>query len=354
MTIFAWVAAERALTAAALTVRAQTIPLNDQGRLLWDAFFPRRDVDSVKVANITTIDFRPVSDRREWNARGRLINMKTPNVGDIEMVPIESFFKLGEREVQDLLERTIGNEALFRQMVGTSIPDRTDVLAQANARRIEVDAFRVWTHGEIVAKNPVTGNTFTATFDFPSRAERYTTAGTAWNDAGRNAYNDHLAWLISAIELIGPIEGSMLRLATMNAILADAPRTAELANVAPTRADVERSIQDQLGMPFRFFVNESTLDVYNDGGTATTRAKVWATGKVAAIPAGGNVGFTAFAPVARAYEVSNAAPEAKIDIRGQVAYTETGNAGRDLTIECQVNAMPIPDENRIAVIAAGV
>jgi hypothetical protein len=354
MTIFAWVAAERALTAAALTVRAQTIPLNDQGRLLWDAFFPRRDVDSVKVANITTIDFRPVSDRREWNARGRLINMKTPNVGDIEMVPIEAFFKLGEREVQDLLERTIGNEALFRQMVGTSIPDRTDVLAQANARRIEVDAFRVWTNGEIVAKNPVTGTTFTATFDFPTRATRYTTAATAWNDAGRNAYNDHLAWLISAIDAIGPIEGSMMRLATMNAILADAPRTAELVNVQPTRSDVERRIQDQLGMPFRFFINESTLDVYTDGGIATTRAKVWATGKVAAIPAGGNVGFTAFAPVARAYEVSNAAPEAKIDIRGQVAYTESGNGGRDLTIECQVNAMPIPDENRIFVIDAGV
>jgi hypothetical protein len=351
MTLFAWVAAERALTAAALTVRAQTIPLNDQGRLLWDAFFPRRDVDSVKVSNITTLDFRPASDRREWNTRGRLIPLKTPNVGDIEMVPIEAFFKLGEKEVQDLLERTLGNGSLFRQMIGASIPDRTDSLAQANARRIEVDAFRCWSNGEVVAKNPATGLTTTVQYNFPTRATRYTTAATAWNVVA-NAYNAHLAWLIAAIDLVGPIEGSMMRLATLNEILADAPRTAELASVVPTRADVEKRISDQTGMPFRFFINESTVDVFGDGGTAVTRGKVWATGKVAAIPQGGRVGDMAFAPVARAYEVSQAAPEAKIDIRGQVAYTETGNAGRDLTVECQVNALPIPDENRIAVIDA--
>jgi hypothetical protein len=140
----------------------------------------------------------------------------------------------------------------------------------------------------------------------------------------------------------------------MNAILADAPRTAELVNIQPTRADVERRVQDQIGMPFRFFVNESSLDIYGDGGLNPTRTKVWAAQKVAVIPAGGQVGFNAFAPVARAYEISNATPEAKIDIRGQVAYTESGNGGRDLTVECQVNAMPIPDENRICVIDAGV
>lgn len=354
MTMFAWVAAERALTAAALTVRAQSIPLNDQGRLLWDAFFPRRNVDSVKIANITTVDFRPTADRREWNARGRQIVGRTPNVGDIEMTPIESYFKLGEREIQDLTERTVGNEALFRQIVGTSIPDRTDVLAQANARRMEVDAFDAWANRRIVAMNPTTGETETVTFNYASAATRYTTAVTAWDDAGVNAYDELLAWLILAIDAVGPIEGVMLRLATMNAIIDDAPQTAELAAVRPLRSEVERRISDQIGMPFRFFVNEATLDVYNDGGLATTRAKVWPTGKVAVIPAGGVVGFMAFAPVSRAYEISNAAPEAKIDIRGQVAYTETANAGRELTIECQVNALPIPDENRLYVIDAGV
>jgi hypothetical protein len=40
-------------------------------------FFPRRDVDSIDLDDVTTIDYRPASDRREWNQRGRLIPVKS-------------------------------------------------------------------------------------------------------------------------------------------------------------------------------------------------------------------------------------------------------------------------------------
>lgn len=119
-----WVAAQDELSNEALTVRAQTLPINDQGRLLWDIFFPRNDVDSVKLATLTTTDFRPVSDRREWNQRGRLVDDRTPTAEQWEMVPIESYFMIGEREMQDLMERTLGNEALFQEIVATQIPDQ--------------------------------------------------------------------------------------------------------------------------------------------------------------------------------------------------------------------------------------
>ena len=77
------------LSPAALTVTAQTISPNDQGRLRWDVFFPRQDVDSVDLHEVTTLDFRPVSDRREWNSPGRLIPDKTPDLRDISIVPVE-------------------------------------------------------------------------------------------------------------------------------------------------------------------------------------------------------------------------------------------------------------------------
>jgi hypothetical protein len=351
---FSWLAQEKKLTNAALTVRAQQISPNDEGRLLWDAFFPRRNVDSVKIGDImNTVDFRPVADRREWNARGREIPMRTPTSGRLEMIPIESWFKVAEREIQELEERTLGNEGIFRQIIGASIPDRTDSLAQANYRRIEVDAFTAWALGQVTVMDPVRGSTATVSYGF--NAARYEVAGTAWNNGGVNAYNLFLQWLARAVDLVGPIQGVMLRLATLNEIKNDAPNPfSNVAGITLTRAQLEQRIQDELGSSFAFFVNENTQDIFTDGGLDTVRTKVWPTGVIAAVPAGDVVGYTAFAPVARAFEVSRATPEAEIDVRGQTVYIETGNNGRDLTTECQVNAFTVPNENLIATVNAGV
>ena len=60
-----WIEAVDELTPAALTVRAQTVDPTDQGRLYWSGFAPRQNVDSVNLADVTTLDDRPVADRRE-------------------------------------------------------------------------------------------------------------------------------------------------------------------------------------------------------------------------------------------------------------------------------------------------
>ena len=353
MAYFTWIAQEADLSAAALTVRAQTLPLDDQGTLLWNSFFPRRDVDSIKLSQIAQVDFRPVSDRREWNARGRLIPIKVPNLAEIEMIPIESYFKIAEREIQELEERTVGNEALFRQLVGVSIPDRTDGLAQANLRRIEVDAMRAWALGTIVTRNAVTNASETISFGF--NAARYEVAGTAWNNGAVNAYDLFLQWLGRAIDLIGPVQGAMMRLATFNAIKADAPNPfSPTATIPMTRRQLEDRISDELGSAFRFYINETTVDEFTDGGVVVARNKVWPAEQVAAVPLGEIVGSTAFAPVARAFEIARNTPNAGIDIRGQTAYVEVENGGRGLTVECQVNALTVPDEAKVAVVDAGV
>jgi hypothetical protein len=350
MDMFSWLAQEQGLTAAALTVRAQTVSPNDLGRLVWDLFFPREDVDSVKLRNITTSEFRPVSDRREWNTRGRVIPLKTPDMGDIEMIPVESFFSIEEKEIQSLMERTLGNQALFRELIGAPIPTRTEQLAMANLRRLEVDAMSAWALGTITVIHPQKGTQQTVSFGMD--AARHATALTAWGTGGSNAYDDFLAFLEASIDLVGPIEGAMMRLTTLKAIQADAPQGS--LGFQLTRAQVEDRISQDLGSAFRFAVNENSLDLFDDGGLATTRTKVWPAHKVAVLPVGLRVGRMAFAPVSRAFELARSVPNAGIDVRGQTAYTAVHNGGRGFTVECQVNALPIPNEQLVAVIDAGV
>ena len=353
MSDWTWMEAAEDLTSVALTVRAQAVDPTDQGRLLWDQFMPRRNVDQTKLGSLTSQDIRIVSDRREWNTRGRYIPLYTPPTKELEWIPIEGYFKMEEKEINDILNEVRGNEALFRQVVGDRIPSRTEMLAMANWRRLEMEVFSAWANGTITYMNPQTG--VTTTLDYGFDANRYTTAGTAW-DVAANAYNEFLAWCQTAYETIGSFQGAMMRLATRNEIVADAPNPMPGATAAltPTVSQVEQRIQDELGLPFRFYINENSFDVFNDGGTAKTRTKVWPAQMVAAVPAGATIGSTAFAPVRRAYDLSAQVPGAGIDIRGITVYHEAANGGRELTVEGQFNPMPDPDEQQLYVIDAGV
>lgn len=348
---FTWMAQVEELAPAALTVRAQTLSPNDNGRLLWDIFFPRVNVDSVDLNDITTLDDRAAADRREWNARGRLIPVLTPAQRKMSMVPIESYDKIDEKEMQHLMEGTRGNTQIVQEVIGVRIPDRTDRLALATYRRLELDAMSAWATGTIIQRNPQNAaQTFTASFGFP--AARLQTAGGGGWDAAANAYTEFLAWYEDGIESVGPGEGAVMRLATFREILADAPDLP--GGVSMTRAQLAERVQQDTGSPFQFFIIENSLDVFNDGGTAVTRTKVWPAEQVAFVPAGRAVGRTAFAPVVRAMELSSLEPDASIDVQGVTVYHVADNGGRELEINAQLNAMPLPDESRFWVIDAGI
>lgn len=347
-----WIAQEQALTAASLTVRAQTISPNDNGQLLWDVFMPRANVDSVKLREILTTDWRPVSDRREWNAGGRLIPVKTPDQKELEMIPIEAYFRIGEREIQELEERTLGNEDVFRRIVRNQVPDRVDDLTLANYRRVEIDVFKAWALGQVVAMNPVTGTSVTTSLGFSG--SRYLTAGTAWNGAV-NAYDEFLKFLEDSVDFVGPVQGAVMRLATLKEIQKDAPNPfSNVTGIQITRSQLEQRVADDIGADFRFYIIENSLDVFTAGGTAVTRTKVWPAQRVAAVPAGGVVGSTVFAPVARAFDLARSVPQAGIDVRGQTVYYTSENDGKALKCQAQVNAFPLPNEQLMYVINAGV
>lgn len=348
---FSWLEQEADLSPAALTVRAQALPANDQDRLVHDVFFPRQNVDSVKLSNFLTTDFRPVADRREWNTRGRLIPTKSFRRQEMEMIPVESYFKIAEKEMQALLERTNGRQDLIRELLGIQIPTRIDSLVFANRRRLELDAMRAWANGNIVAVNPHTGVSTTVSYGFD--VARYQTAGTAWS-AVSNAYTTFRQWVQDGEDKIGrPSVGAVMRRATYNEIAADAPASAP-ANLAPTRAEFENRLQQELQHNFSFYILEHQVDKFTDAGIDYAREKVWPTGKVALVPDGIRVGEMDYAPVGRAFEIARINQDAEIDVRGMSVFKEIAGNGREATFECQVNAFPVPDEQLLWVIAAGV
>jgi hypothetical protein len=353
---FAWMADEEDLSPAALTVRAQALQADDNGRLVWDQFFPRRDVDSVDVDDITVIDDRPTADRREWNARGRLIPIRTPEQRRLSIVPIEAYDKIEEKEMQKLAETAAMSGAdprtVYRNIIGVRIPDRVDRLAMADYRRLEVDTMQAWSAGTVTQRSPQDASkTYTMSYNFA--AGRYETAATAWNDGSVNAYEEFVAWYQDAIDDAGPGAGAVMRRATRDAIVADAPTG--IGGESLEIPQVEARIRQRLGTDFRFFLMENTVDIFTDGGVTRVRTKIWPVGRVAFVPAGISVGNTLFAPVKRAMDlVGQVGKPAGIDIRGVTIYYEEANLGRELTIEAQLNAAPAPNENLIRVINAGV
>lgn len=351
MTDFSWIARVRELSPAALTVRAQAISPSDTDRLLWDAFFPRANVRSTRVRDITTVDFRPVADRREWNARGRYIPRLTPGQREINILPVESYDKIEEQEMQELMESTQGNAEVVRNLIRVDIPPRIDMLASSIYRRIEVDAFSAWANGYIIQMNPQTGQTFQTSYGFSG--SRYQTAGTAWNNVAVNAYAEFIAWCKDALDAMGTLAGAVMRQDTFDAIQADAPQGYQLLPLTAQQV-IDRVRQDLAKPGFTFYIMEHSVDKFTDGGIATTRTKVWPAHKVAAVPEGENVGVTAFAPVYRAMQLAASVPEAQIDVRGVTITLDVAGAGRELTMEAQANPLPIPDEQRMFVIDAGV
>lgn len=339
---YSWVLAVEELGDAAASVRAQALPPNDRDRLVMPIFFPEENTNSVKLKELLTTDFRPASDRRDWNLRGRLIPIQTLRPQELEMIPIEAYFKLAEREMQELVERTLGDEGVIRRIIGADIPSRTDGLVFSNKRREEFDAAQAWSTGQITAMNPTNGAVGTVSYGFD--VARYQT--TSW---AVNPYTKFLAWVEAGEDAIGgPSRGAVTRRAVYEAVRADAPQG--LNAIPLTRSQFQAQVEADLGHSFTFFILENQLDKFNDAGlTNYTRTNVWPAATIALVPAGTVIGAKKKAPVARAYALARVTPEAEIDVRGMSVFTEVAGNGRELTRECQINSFPVPAENNIWV-----
>jgi hypothetical protein len=350
MDYFSWLGAEEDLTSEALTVRAQNLPANNRDRLVMDIFFDPTPVNSIRLRSITGIDFRPASDRREWNTRGRLIPTKLPSTAEIEMIPIESYFKIEEYELQLMMEPIEGNEDIFRRMLRRRIPDRVDDLVFANRRRFELDAAQAWATKTMTVMNPQLGHTQTVDFGFA--AERYQTAATAWDDPGVNAFDEFIAWAREGARAMrGGMAGAVMRDISWRQIVKDAPQG--LLGLELTDQETVRRIEDRLGVGFNPVIIENRMDPFNDAGLATTRTNVWPEEKIALFPVGMTVGSDARAPVARAFRMAQQSG-GEINVNGTAVFRSAPNDGRMFHAEAQDNRFPLPDEEQMWVMDAGV
>lgn len=347
-----WIRKMESLTAAALTLLAQqAVPPDDLGELWWSLFFPRVDATSIVISEITDVDFRPTAAHRGWNAPGKKLGIVTPTAKEMTMVPIESYFTLSEYEMQILGRPSGGNRELFKEIIGARILDRVPVLADAAYRSVEIAMWHVWLKGELEAAD-VEGNKHVVSLGY--NADRYRTAGTAWDDGGEDAYANLVAFAEAATDFLGAIPvGIVTRKNVMKAIQADAPRPAEAPNVQLTPTQLTQRLSDDiLNGTGRFTIQviEDGFDPHNSPATDDyTRTKSFDAGYIAAIPPSQQIGVTHFAEVLRADDIDTNITLEGTDERGVSIYHFADNSGKTLRVEGQLNALSVPAERNVFV-----
>ncbi|HRH40395.1 MAG TPA: hypothetical protein PKY82_02035 [Pyrinomonadaceae bacterium] len=343
-----WLTKSKTLNAAALTVRAQRLPENDNGKLLYPLFFKKTNVKSMEAHELVSLDYRPVAGRREWNAPERRIDLPIPAQRDLEFIPIGADHMINEKEIDRISNQVDGNEQVFRNLIGADIPSRAEMLAMACKRQMELDCFEAWTDGTLTQVDPQTGNYYVVSYGISS--DRIQVAGTAWS-AAANAYLEFIDWLKDAKQAIGPLEGVLAKSDVYDTILADVPQI----NGLPLRGDdLLKRIKDDAQIDrFGFFEHNGTVDKFINGGRKKTRVDVFADRKMVAIPRGGIVGDAAYAPVARAREIARQMPQAKINLNDVTIFYFGENDDKALKIVAQLNAYPAIEEQNVFSINIG-
>lgn len=334
------------LSSFEITVREQARTSENMTVLQYPRFFRDNPVDSVKLADITIQDVRFISDRREWNADGRYIPAKTPKARMFEMVPLESYFVIGEREMQDLGERFNGNRQLIIDSAKASIPRRVESLTNSIIWSIEYESLLSWATGKIIVTNPQTGKVYEASMQIGS--DHYVTDATPWSDS--NAFDRILNYAREAVDLIGPVQGVLVRQDLALLIQKSAPRMIA-GDVRMTLRNVNDYLSDELGTGFTIETFENTVEKFDGAGVDTSKVKLWPSGKVAFIPQGSRIGEINMAPQFRAHDIPQVVSEFEgFDQRGIRVYYEKMNSGKALKVQAQANWLGIPDENQVFVV----
>jgi hypothetical protein len=345
--MFNWLDQYAALTPLNLTIREAARLAENPLDLRYRAIFPRVNTPSVKLSEITTVDFRPVGGRREWNAQGREIPEKLGPARNFEMVPINPTHHIDERMLQLFGES--GVQELLRRGVIGSLETWPQRLADAAERQLEAEAFEAWYTGQVTVMDPKTGATVTASLGF-DQATTYPTAGTAWGDVGQNAYQNLLAAIQTAQSKMGAVGAMRSRRAVIREIVADAPDGGN--GLRPTVTSLQDRVREEGFPEFQLVIDERTYDAPTDGGSATSSANYVPAGLIAFQPANGVVGSTYVAPVVRAYDFLSGSNRSLAN--GVAIFRSEKNEGKTLLIEAQENAIVLPTESSVYVVDTGV
>lgn len=328
-----------------LTVEEQVRTRENDPTLSYPTYFPAQNVESVKLATITEVDSRLVSDRREWNADGRYIPTELPPAREWEMVPLEDWFAIDEHYIQLLGERFLGDTDRILAAAKARISDQVSNLTDSNIRANEWESIRAWVDGEIPVMNPQTGNTYTAPLNFD--AARYNLDGTAWSDT--NAFDQFVTWAQEAENFVGPISGARMRRDIALLIAASAP-TIGANSIRMTLTQVQDYLSQSLGTEFMIWTDERVYHKFTGAGNTRTPQKVFPADTVAFVPSGGRIGNTYQAPIYRAEDISAASIPDSVDMNGQRIFYIAENAGKSLKVQAQANWLAIPSEQNVFIV----
>ena len=336
----------KALGSGAVTIREQARVAENPDNLLWGTLFPRVNTTSIKLSEMTVPQQRQVTGRRGWNAPGRQVTFKNPKLVNMEMTPIEGWIRLGEYEMQLLMEQHGNNEAAMKQALGFSLNSRISALNDANNRRIEMDAFDAWLNNQITVRNPTTGASHTV--DLQIDSSRYVTE--SWT--GTDAYDLFLAAIRAAIRKLPNVNGCMMRETTYAHIVKNGPSVP--GSTAPmTRTQFLDNLRSELGQPFGIRIDERTAEEYQGADQTLTTVNYFTAQKVA-FTTSSPIGSSYFAPVARAYNAMQSIPVEMRDANGFWTFISAPNDGKNLHVEAQVNALPMPNEQNVLVYSVGI
>ncbi len=329
-----------------LTIREQARTAENPLDLRYRAIFPRTPAPSIKLSEITTVDFRPNGGRRDWNAQGREIPEKLGPSREFEIVPINPTHHIDERAMHKLSES--GMQELIRRGIIGAVSTWPSRLADAVERQLEAEAFEAWYTGQITVMDPKTGTTALVGLGFDT--DSYPTAGTAWDDGGEDAYLNLLTAIQAAQTKFGVVRVARTRRNVVNAIVADAPDGPN--GLRPSVSSLESRIREEGFPDFQLVIDERTYDRFNDGGSAHTATNYVPAGLIAFQPASGQVGRTHVAPVVRAYDFLSAGNRSLAN--GVAIFKTPKNDGKTLMIEAQENSIVLPEEQFTYVVDTGI
>src|SRR5690349_19346536 len=326
------------LTAADLTVREQARLAQNPLELRYRAIFPRAEATSLTISQLTRPDTRFAAEYREFNADGREIpEVLGPKV-DAEMVPMTATHHIDEKRLATLRAPNPRIAALVEDGVIGDVRSWPTRLANAVDWGLERTAFDIWCNNQITVKDPKTGTSTTVSRGIDS--SRYITESTAWNDGSVNAYDRLLFRIGEAQRLIGSVGAVRMRRATAEAVRADAPNGPNA--LRPTIANIADRLSEEGFGTITLIIDERTVDIFTDGGSAYTSTNLIPTGKVLFQPADGVVGATYDFPVTRAYDYVS--QDQRVNLRDVVVWYTPQNDGKTLKIEAERIALPLTDE----------
>lgn len=328
-----------------MTVRAQVYsPYNDPEVNHWTRFGQERPVKTTRLSEIGEVDFRPVATRRPWDGHGIEIPVRTGPIKSGDMVPIESWWGIGEKDIQRAMEGAGGNAEIAMRVMMADIPGRNRRLVKANWGKIDVDFFKAWFYGYVDVDDPDNGS---YQMSYGISGSRITAAASSLA-AASNAF-DMAIDMVRNAETLGLMPRGILASSDrINEIIKDMPTTGIYTPRRPTMADAEAWFQDEFGTDFNFIKGDWTLDVPNVSTGAFTSTRLFPVDRLAIIPTG-PVGEVIKAPVYRAQDLAASLPDARIEQDGVVLTPEAVNNGKGLKTTAQLNAMAWPNENKVLV-----